>query len=713
MVNDGARRSSNQQYPLVRTKKQNCHRHTPQQIQRLEAYFKECPHPEESQRQRLCRELNLEPGQVKFWFQNKRTQSKTQGERSCNILLRGENEKMISENEALLEAVRNVLCPPCGGPPFCSTDQRHHIIQYARFQNSLLKEKRNAFKDFIAKHMHDQSTMTDSLASPHQQQSLMDTHDISYETNLDEPRGSLAPPASLQTIRSQILSRMDITKLPEIAASAVEEVKRLCFTEEAIWVKSSVDGTCVIIDQEMYENFSRAIRIVTSSKTRVESSKESSVVAMEATNLIQLFLDTDKWKKLFQTIVNKAMTIHMVEYALPINENCNVVQLIWEQQHILSPLVPAREFMTVRCCQQIGEGLWIIADVSHSIIEFDKVNQTCCKRPSGCLIRALPNGHSEVTWIEHVEVDEKFDAHWMYKDLLFGGGLGYGAKRWIVSLQRMCERISLSSILTIPSNDYLNEIIPSVEGRMSVMKLGERMLMNFNEMLTMSGNVDFPHQTNCGVRVSIRMSSDPGQPAGLVVSAASCFSMPLSPLQVFNSMRSNDTRHQWDVLCYGNAVAEIARVFTGSNETNYISILEPTQTDMMGMLMTTDPNKSILMLQDCYMDALGGMLVYAPIDVSTMRIAASGEFNTCNIPILPSGFTISTDGGSRRSDGYMESDDDEGGEGGSIVTVAFQILVSGRNTMTREMFERSVGDVSGLISNTVDRIKVLLNCSDA
>ena len=39
-------------------------------------FFKECPHPDDKQRKELSRELNLEPLQIKFWFQNKRTQMK-------------------------------------------------------------------------------------------------------------------------------------------------------------------------------------------------------------------------------------------------------------------------------------------------------------------------------------------------------------------------------------------------------------------------------------------------------------------------------------------------------------------------------------------------------------------------------------------------------------------------------------------------------------
>ena len=38
--------------------------------------FKECPHPDDKQRLKLSQDLGLKPRQVKFWFQNRRTQMK-------------------------------------------------------------------------------------------------------------------------------------------------------------------------------------------------------------------------------------------------------------------------------------------------------------------------------------------------------------------------------------------------------------------------------------------------------------------------------------------------------------------------------------------------------------------------------------------------------------------------------------------------------------
>ncbi|KAG6528035.1 hypothetical protein ZIOFF_010173 [Zingiber officinale] len=54
-------------------RKERMYRHTPQQIQELEATFAMHPHPDDKQRARLSRELGLDSRQIKFWFQNRRT----------------------------------------------------------------------------------------------------------------------------------------------------------------------------------------------------------------------------------------------------------------------------------------------------------------------------------------------------------------------------------------------------------------------------------------------------------------------------------------------------------------------------------------------------------------------------------------------------------------------------------------------------------------
>lgn len=60
--------------------------------------FKECPHPDDKQRLKLSQELGLKPRQVKFWFQNRRTQMKVRTE------IKEKNKNTFS----VLEVLKNV-----------------------------------------------------------------------------------------------------------------------------------------------------------------------------------------------------------------------------------------------------------------------------------------------------------------------------------------------------------------------------------------------------------------------------------------------------------------------------------------------------------------------------------------------------------------------------------------------------------------------------
>lgn len=117
----------------------------------------------------------------------------------------------------------------------------------------------------------------------------------------------------------------------------------------------------------------------------------------------------------------------------------------------------------------------------------------------------------------------------------------------------------------------------------------------------------------------------------------------------------------------------------------------------------------MLMLQESCVEPLGGLVVYAPIDIPAIDIAIRGE-EPGNIPILPSGFIVSGDGryesgAGRASDGSMM------GPGGSLLTVAFQVLVCGPVASNQQLNMDAVSTVNSLISSTVQKIKIALNCS--
>lgn len=117
---------------------------------------------------------------------------------------------------------------------------------------------------------------------------------------------------------------------------------------------------------------------------------------------------------------------------------------------------------------------------------------------------------------------------------------------------------------------------------------------------------------------------------------------------------------------------------------------------------------NMLILQESYIDPLGSMIIYAPIEVATINITVGGELNSSRIPILPSGFIISDDGclGTGTS-----SYTNPNRSGGSLLTVAFQILVP-FSSHSQMLNVESIATINTLISLTVQKIKVALNCEN-
>ncbi|XP_025682693.1 homeobox-leucine zipper protein ROC8-like [Arachis hypogaea] len=116
------------------------HRHTPHQIAKLEEAFNACAHPSDSMRRQLGTELGLEPRQVKFWFQNRRTQAKAQADRSNNCALRRENERMMAENLMFRESLKSVVCITCGGPTI-RDDDCHIRLEQFKLENDFLVQE--------------------------------------------------------------------------------------------------------------------------------------------------------------------------------------------------------------------------------------------------------------------------------------------------------------------------------------------------------------------------------------------------------------------------------------------------------------------------------------------------------------------------------------------------------------------------------------------
>ena len=114
-------------------------------------------------------------------------------------------------------------------------------------------------------------------------------------------------------------------------------------------------------------------------------------------------------------------------------------------------------------------------------------------------------------------------------------------------------------------------------------------------------------------------------------------------------------------------------------------------------------------LQDSCTNAYESMVVYASVDITGMQSVTTG-CDSSNLAILPSGFSILPDGLEARPLVITSREEERSTEGGSLLTVAFQILTN--NSPTAKLTVESVESVKTLISCTLRNIKTSLQCEE-
>ncbi|KAG6530271.1 homeobox-leucine zipper protein ROC5-like [Zingiber officinale] len=668
-------------------KKKRYHRHTPQQIQELEALFKECPHPDEKQRHDLSKRLCLETRQVKFWFQNRRTQMKTQIERHENTILRQENDKLRTENMAIREAMCTPVCDNCGSPAVLGEISMEE--QQLRIENARLKEELGRVCTLASRFLGKPIDIS-SLQAPSSMlelgvgmtNSFAVAPSITVFPEYDPLMSSIAPPP-LPTMGS------DQSLVVDLALAAMDELVAMAQMEEPLWVRSFVEGVAgaETLNHEQYHRNFRRLIMPSPAAYVSEASRETGIVLISSVALVETFMDPDRWAEMFSTIVAKATATEVISSGVAGTRD-GALQIMRAELQILSPLVAVREVSFLRFCKQHADGFWAIVDIS---VDGGLASSSCRRLPSGCLVQDMPNGYSKLIWVEHAEYDEA-GVHPMYRSLL-RSGLGFGAGRWVAGLHRRCESLRLLMSPAAASGDDTAAAMMAGVGRRRIMKLAQRMTLAFcagvvrRPAAAAAGEwsaveqvaVEEAQSAEEAVRVSMRKSvTEAGEPPGVVLSAATAVWLPVVPRRLFDFLSDAGFRCRWDILANGGAVYEMAHVATSANDSvNAVSLLRSSTSQQ-------------LILQETCSDAAGATVVYAAVDAPALHHMMNGGDDGF-VAILPSGFAILPDA--------------ETPAGGSLLTVAFQV-----SHRTAELTAESLETVNGLVSCTLLKIKAALRC---
>jgi homeobox-leucine zipper protein len=121
-------------------------------------------------------------------------------------------------------------------------------------------------------------------------------------------------------------------------------------------------------------------------------------------------------------------------------------------------------------------------------------------------------------------------------------------------------------------------VITSV-GQRSLLKLAQRMTDSFCGGVCNSGMRKWEHlpqgwdTSNGDVRVMSRQAtSDPGEPPGVVLLGTTSVWLPVAPRRLFDYLRNERLRGNWDILCNG-FMQEMHHIAKGRHPGNAVSIL--------------------------------------------------------------------------------------------------------------------------------------------
>ncbi|KFK29053.1 homeodomain-containing transcription factor fwa [Arabis alpina] len=635
---------------------QRYHRHTTQQIQLLEIFFKECtPFPDENQRSELGQMVNLDAQQVKFWFQNRRTQERMNLRRRENVTLRREHVRLLGEHEKLRQERLLSLCNICRMPTnYCEVSNEE---QQLTIENARLKQEIGQIFSLICKDFQ----LPAGLSAAQPSSSLMSSN---------------APRELDSGGRNSMMNQNSM--LLDIANAAMNELVMLGKIYCPFWRLNS-GSTRETLDYIEYESvFNNSIK---PPGFVIESSRDTGLVLMTSLDLVTTLMDMNKWVDVFGPIVSDATSRKLISTS-PGGTRNGSLQMIEAEFLVPSLLVPKRQVTFLRYCKLLREGVWAVVDVTPTQLNPNLLSYGGSTRlPSGLIIEEIANDYCMVTWIELTAYDETH-IHQMYRPLI-GGGIGLGARRWLKTLQRHCQ--ILSSMWTVNLTQDFSEMPAKV--RAEIVKLAQRMTLNYylgisNSSASKWKSIQVENEEQ-NMRLMIRKNmNEPGELTGIVLSAATSVWFPVNHQQMFDFLTNQNFRGQWDILTHNSSMEEKIRIHIANRHGNYVSLLKIVENDM-------------LVLQEIWNDASGAMVVYAPVETHSMEKVINGA-DSDFMQFLSSGFSILPD-----KEAELDKGEDNG-SGGCLLTLGLQVWVSSKPTT--ELTQSLVRTVEGLLDCTIGNI---------
>ncbi|KAJ7517965.1 hypothetical protein O6H91_21G048400 [Diphasiastrum complanatum] len=337
-------------------------RYTPEQVEALERVYTDCPKPSSIRRQQLLREYpilaNIEPRQLKVWFQNRRCREKQRKEttrlQSVNSSLSAMNKIIMEENERLTKHSSQLALEN----QYLRQQLREKQKESERSQKSLCFQGEQAI--VIAADRSPDSEVTGGLP----QQTvipLQHSHDSS--------------PAGLLSLAEETLKEF----LAKATGTAVDWI-------QMPGMKPGPDcvGTVAI-----------------SHGSAGVAARAWGLVGLEPTKVAGVLKDRPAWLQ-----DCRRMDV-MFAFSTP---SGGTVELLYTQMYALTTLAPAQDFYTLRYTTFLDDGHLVVCERSLNCANggpSPNLAANCMRAemlPSGFLVRPYEGGVCSIHLVDHMDL---------------------------------------------------------------------------------------------------------------------------------------------------------------------------------------------------------------------------------------------------------------------------------------------------------------------
>ncbi|KAL2524403.1 Homeobox-leucine zipper protein ATHB-14 [Abeliophyllum distichum] len=328
-------------------------RYTPEQVEALERVYAECPKPTSLRRQQLIRECpilsNIEPKQIKVWFQNRRCREKQRKESSR---LQTVNRKLSAMNKLLME----------------ENDRLQKQVSQLVYENGYMRQQLHTVSATTT------DTSCESVVMSGQQQQKNPTPQ--HPERDANPARDANSPAGLLAIAEETLAEF----LGKATGTAVDWV-------QMIGMKPGPDSIGIV---------------AVSRNCSGVAARACGLVSLEPSKVAEILKDRLSWFR-------ECRCLDVVS-VIPTG-NGGTIELVYMQTYAPTTLASPRDFWTLRYTTSLEDGSLVICERSLTSSSGAPTGPTapCFVRaemlPSGYLIRPCEGGGSIIHIVDHFDLD--------------------------------------------------------------------------------------------------------------------------------------------------------------------------------------------------------------------------------------------------------------------------------------------------------------------